>query len=101
MRVIKTFLFLVLALIVGVFGAHNSRLVPVDFYPFNLQLEVAVFLLFFVALVVGVILSGMVMGVKVMHMRKLVRLKKKEIKRLEEQLSEMRAKELVPYENQN
>ena len=90
MKVIKFLLLLIIAIIIGVFGAHNSTLAPISFYPFNIEISVAIFILFFGAMLLGVIIAGLVTGLKAMHWRKLVRLKTREIERLKKENAELR-----------
>lgn len=90
MSIIKFLLLLFLAIIIAVFGAHNSELVPINFYPFNFEVSVAAFVLFFFFTLLGILLSGIVIGVRILHWRKLVKLKSREIERLEKELNESR-----------
>lgn len=91
MKLIKLFFIFIILLMLGIFGAHNAELVPISFYPFDVELSVAVFLLFFGAVFIGVILSAFAYGTKVLHWRKLVRLKNREIERLEKENAALRA----------
>jgi len=91
MNIIKFFFLLIIALIIAVFGAHNSELVPISLYPFNIEISVAAFVLFFGFLLLGAILAGLVTGIKLLHWRKLVKAKSREIARLEKENTELRA----------
>lgn len=91
MKVIKLLFLLFLALVIGVFGAHNSTYVPLSFYPFDLQISVAAFVLLFGAVLFGVIVAGIGTGAKIMHWRKLVKLKTREVAKLEKENAELRA----------
>ena len=91
MGVLKFLFLVVIALIIGVFGAHNSEMVPISFYPFNLEIQIAAFALFFTAVLLGVIIAGLISGLKALHWRKLVRLKTREIAKLEKEIAQLRA----------
>jgi len=94
MGVIKFLFLLLIALVIGVFGAHNSGMVPVSFYPLNLEIQVAAFILFFAAILLGVLLASLIASIKSLRWRKLVRTKNREIERLEKENAELRAAKL-------
>ncbi len=90
MNIIKFLLLLIIATIIAVFGAHNSELVPISFYPFSFEISIAAFVLFFGFIILGVILAGIVSAAKIIHWKKLVKQKSREVARLEKENASLR-----------
>jgi len=99
MKVLKFLFLFLIAVIIGVFAAHNATPVPINFYPFNLEVSVAVFLLVLAAVFIGAVLSAIICSAKILQARKLARLRKKEIERLQKEIAGLKPREVTVYGN--
>jgi len=88
MKFIKTIIFLVVAILVGVFASNNKELVEVDLFPLPIKFAAASFILFFGGILIGVIVGGGYQTFRAMYWRRVANTTKRKLETAEGELKE-------------
>lgn len=86
----KVFFLVIAAVIVAVFAANNNQSVEIDLYPLPLQYELSVFIIVFVCMFFGAILSGSLTSIRLLYWRRVGKNAQKHLKKLEDENKQLR-----------
>lgn len=98
-RFLKLIIFILLIIVVGVFSAYNNQSVAIDLFPLPIQFEISLFIVVFVCIVFGVLISGVVTSLRLIYWKRVAKNAQKSLAKIEaENKKNQKAMQLSKHE---